>query len=985
MMQNFLSKSSLHEKDNSCPLSFHPSFYGTYQKLQQWQTRFPIVQNETLFHHLTLLMTMAPQKFLNHRTEAHLCRLVLSICFVQRSLAAAPPLRHHCELRWVPAQLHFPFAKKSVLGCLIGLKLDGRHELFDEESVLLILQKKYPDIAVVGDSTYTHLCYDQSFKMLYVELEGRSHGLLPLEMRNKLKTSFERHIGLGIQKVTPAIFMRRNEEEVYKTILSLSREICSPQDVPQVWISLEGQEQNDAVFLIILVSVGHAVSSQLEASTFGQCTFIPERSVTVRYLDQLPVSASIFRLYLKLSIDLVRSDGSLDFYVCRRQISNLLQDAIGEFRDYNGGGLSKQWELLEKLEKRYPSCQHGDRELREVFFYSINPLEQQSLLSIDILAHLFKDYLRFREEATDRPCSSYLFETNETEQGCFLAMFSPHACKADLLIELNKASSHALRPTYALLEMPEGLYFHCTLPRGPETDHFWAKLKLWLKEQSDHLRKRQIVRIATECPVVSWDPRIGGDGESGTILRLLFEGLTRFDEHGHLANGLAESIEISQDRKHYFFKLRPALWNDGSPVTAYDFEHAWTTVLRPDFKTAFAHFFYPIVGAKEAKEGHAPLDKVGIQALDERSLWVELSHPTPYFLELIAQHYYFPVHKEIDLKEPQWPYQTGHRYPCNGPFMLMANDQHQDIRKLIKNPRYWNAPTVQLDEILLSRRNLYEMIKDFQHKTVDWLGAPFGPWHPCYEQIADSVTLSMPSTRSYWLVFNTRRSPFNNCKVRQSLAHALDRAHLLNDNHSLIPARSFVRSDELISQGRLPEYNKSLARELLMEGLEELGLKRQELPPFVFTVSKGAFPEAIAEAIASQVYEVLGIPCQVDCLPWNAVMAKMGQGDVGLTILSWIYYVKDPAYTLNMFRHSHEQIYLPRWQHPLFQSCLDMANSAPNEQERIEFLRRSEDILYQELPVIPLFDHVLKALVNSDLSESAYRLFASEKTIIPRD
>ena len=106
---------------------------------------------------------------------------------------------------------------------------------------------------------------------------------------------------------------------------------------------------------------------------------------------------------------------------------------------------------------------------------------------------------------------------------------------------------------------------------------------------------------------------------SGDILRLLFEGLTRFNKNGQVENAVAESIDVSTDLKEYTFKLRPALWNDGSPVSAYDFEYAWKKVLSPDFKTAFASLFYPIKNAKEAKEGKLPMMKWASNVINDRT------------------------------------------------------------------------------------------------------------------------------------------------------------------------------------------------------------------------------------------------------------------------------------------------------------------------------------------------------------------------------
>src|SRR3990167_6270925 len=123
------------------------------------------------------------------------------------------------------------------------------------------------------------------------------------------------------------------------------------------------------------------------------------------------------------------------------------------------------------------------------------------------------------------------------------------------------------------------------------------------------------VRVGFEYSILSLDPRIGGENASQALVSLLFEGLNRYDKDGYVELAIAETIEISSNGLEYIFKLQPSYWNDGSLLTAYDFEYAWKKILSPEFTTSFAYLFYSILGAKEAKEGKIPIDKVGIQVI----------------------------------------------------------------------------------------------------------------------------------------------------------------------------------------------------------------------------------------------------------------------------------------------------------------------------------------------------------------------------------
>ena len=108
------------------------------------------------------------------------------------------------------------------------------------------------------------------------------------------------------------------------------------------------------------------------------------------------------------------------------------------------------------------------------------------------------------------------------------------------------------------------------------------------------------------------DPRKGADLGSSALHFLLFEGLTKISPTKAYDLALAEKIEISSDKLTYTFTLKEAQWSNGDPMTAYDFEYSWKSMLDPSFPCPNAHLLYPIKMAEEVKRGLAPLDSLGI-------------------------------------------------------------------------------------------------------------------------------------------------------------------------------------------------------------------------------------------------------------------------------------------------------------------------------------------------------------------------------------
>ena len=395
---NFLG-SRAERLSQAVELSLHPSFYEVRKMLQNWMVRFPNHEDPSIFQDLFLFYLLAGKKYLDHRHPLHLFRQILAIYLMQKKVLHLSTFAssRYLEIKWIPTSLLFPFASKPVIGCLVGFNVFNRYELFDEENVLLVLQKYLPYLRLVKESSYSHTSQNKDLKIFYFEIEKKDGSIFNLQEQLFLKNSLEQKIKNGIQKLSPTIFMQRNEEEIYKNILILSQEIQSLEDLPQATILLDPQAGDEIVFLVTLLYVSPSSNFSLE-DHFGSCTFVSERLLTVKYLKNHPIEAHIFRIHLAKEASLLRSDSSIDFYASRQKAVALISEAIGDFRDYNGGILIKQQELLHDLKESFPEISENDPELIETFFYALTPLEKQVLLPPKILIAMFSLYLSSKNE-----------------------------------------------------------------------------------------------------------------------------------------------------------------------------------------------------------------------------------------------------------------------------------------------------------------------------------------------------------------------------------------------------------------------------------------------------------------------------------------------------------------------------------------------------------------------------------------------------------
>ena len=143
------------------------------------------------------------------------------------------------------------------------------------------------------------------------------------------------------------------------------------------------------------------------------------------------------------------------------------------------------------------------------------------------------------------------------------------------------------------------------------------------------------------------DPHTVTGVPESKILMALIEGLViRHPDGLEPLPGIAKSWDISLDGKEYIFNIRDAVWSNGDPVTADDFVYAWKRMLMPSLGSKYPDMLYDVVNAEEFNKGLIDdFNLVGVKAIDNKTLVVNLKNPAPYFIELLAHYTTRPVHQ----------------------------------------------------------------------------------------------------------------------------------------------------------------------------------------------------------------------------------------------------------------------------------------------------------------------------------------------------
>src|SRR5690625_2204495 len=289
----------------------------------------------------------------------------------------------------------------------------------------------------------------------------------------------------------------------------------------------------------------------------------------------------------------------------------------------------------------------------------------------------------------------------------------------------------------------------------------------------------------------SLDPSIGFDEVSWDPLNNLMEGLTRLSVDHTAQPGVAEDWEISDDGLTYTFQLREdANWSNGDPVTAEDFEYAWKYMLDPETASEAAFLAYFIEGGEAYNSGEGPSDEVAVSALDEKTLEVVLNAPTGFFLDLLTNPAFFPIHHQVAEENPDW-HTEADSFVANGPFML-ESWEHDKEMVFAKNDHYWDASAVNLDKIHFAMVNdsntQYQM---FESGVLDTASIPPELSDELID--GDNVFIGDYGGLEFYR-FNVTKEPFQNKKIRNAFSYAINREDIAEYvvKNKVEPAYGFV-------------------------------------------------------------------------------------------------------------------------------------------------------------------------------------------------
>ena len=468
--------------------------------------------------------------------------------------------------------------------------------------------------------------------------------------------------------------------------------------------------------------------------------------------------------------------------------------------------------------------------------------------------------------------------------------------------------------------------------------------------------------LRTEPPQL--DSTRATDSVSISVLGHVMEGLLRFDENNQLAPGVAERWEIRDDGATFW--LRPdARWSDGVPVTAHDFVFAWRTAISPATASEYAFILYPVKNGESINSGNLPIEALGVQAVNNQTLEVEFEQPLAYFEELVAFSTYHPIREDFyHSREGRYGADVDDLL-YNGPFEMTLWVHGAHVR-LEKNPDYWGRERIRLNVIDMpyfttDATSALNLFKDGKVAVVDYLGA-----EQLNEVLQQRWQLKRFGDGSVWfLAFNfSPDRATSNWHLRKALQLVTDPSELVNrviklpgnlPGESLFPVwlqgvNTFFRQEHPVPK---IELNLEAAREHLRMAMEELGLDNPPSIALLVDDSPGAAKQA--EYFQNLYGSQLGLEIRIDRQIFKQRLAKMQNQDFDLAVYGWGPDFADPLTFGELFA-SWNPNNNGRFNNTEYDESVRLAQSSLNPQTRMEAFGRQQEILIEEVALIPNYE-----------------------------
>jgi len=484
--------------------------------------------------------------------------------------------------------------------------------------------------------------------------------------------------------------------------------------------------------------------------------------------------------------------------------------------------------------------------------------------------------------------------------------------------------------------------------------------------------KARTLQIGNGAEPLSLDPHQASGTWENRIIGDMLQGLTTDDPQGRPIPGMATEWSTSPDGLVWTFKLRDAKWSDGQPVTAEDFVFAWQRIMTTTPPAKYASILYVIKNAEKIYDGRIKdVTQLGVRAIDAKTLEVTLEHPAPYLPGLLTHYTSFPIPKHVVEKVGK-DWIKAENFVGNGPYKLQQWKPN-DFVHVVRNANYYDNANVCIDQIFFYptaddnaaerkvRTGDLDINTNFSGSRLEEINKNL----PGYARIHGYTGLT-------YYIFNLRKAPFNDARVRAAISMTADREFVTKEilkagqqpAYSLVPPGIADYQTGAMStdfKGQSMEERLARAKRLL----EEAGYGPEKPLKFTFSFRNSGDNPRVAPVVQQNwakiapwvQVEILGAETQIN-------YEKLRTGDFELGDAGWISDFNDAKNFVYLFQTSTDQLNYGKYSNPEFDKLMEAADVEKDAVKRANMMKQAEGILLKENGFMPMWFLTNRNLVS---------------------
>jgi len=412
---------------------------------------------------------------------------------------------------------------------------------------------------------------------------------------------------------------------------------------------------------------------------------------------------------------------------------------------------------------------------------------------------------------------------------------------------------------------------------------------------------------------------------------------------------LAERWSLSEDKMQWTFTLRRnARFSNGDPIRAEDFRASWISLLDPGLEYPYSSFFDVIEGARDYRNGITKNpNKVGIQAVDNRTLVVKLNSPASFFPAMLCHHSFSPIHPSM-LNKADWsPYNAGKNWVppvSNGPFKIISMDTESIVMQ--KSEHYWDSQRVVLNKLIIKFAETIEQATHLWNSgEARWITGEVD-----IDSLTDrsGIQVNVMFATHYYYIRSCEK-PWDDHRIRRAMTLVLPWEEIRSNY--FLPAETLI-----FPVAGYPEVEgiSETNYEEALNLMDEAGYKNGVgMPVLVIRITPGRDAERVGSLMAQAWKEKLGLNVRVEVIPFNRYFQSMKENGYTVGSITWIGDFADPYAFLQMFRRD-SNLNDARLDDADYEALIERSMIEEGK-VRLATLAKAEKLLLDRGVVLPIF------------------------------